>query len=144
MSAHQHGKHWLERVRLWGWGNCICFPSWCQVYPESAAGRHELAPVDFLSQLQARRQNVYNLWVCLVLPLLGLLCFSLMPQSPLGVKQSKPSPTCNTSITGHFLILLAVVGLQFSWVFPQLFLKKPTCAPGKATSGCAWTEGCLS
>lgn len=68
----------LERVRFWGWGSCICFPSWCGVYPQSAAGRHELAPVD-LSQLQARSQNVYNLLVWLVLPLLGLLCLSLMP-----------------------------------------------------------------
>lgn len=141
MSAHQGGKHWLERVRLRDWSSCVCFPSWCRIYPQSAA---EPAPIGFLSQLQTRSQNVYSLLVWLVLPLLGLLCLSLMPWSPLGVKQSKPSPACNTPITGNFLILLAEVGLQFSWAFPQLFLKKPTCAPGTATSGCAWTERCLS
>lgn len=41
-----------------------------------------------------------------------------------GIKQSKPSPACNTPISGHLLTLLAVVGLEFSWAFPQLFLKK--------------------
>lgn len=99
--------------------------------------------VDFLSQLQARSQNVYSPLVWLVLPLLGLLCLSLVPWSPLGVKQSKPSPACNTSITGfsHFTGSGGVaVFLSLSSAIP----KKAQMCSGKATSGCAWTERCLS
>ena len=59
-----------------------------------------------------------------------------MPSSPLvgtGVEQSKPSPACNTHITGRFLISWAEV------VTPAVFLSLSSAVPKRAYM-CSWED----